>query len=332
VDAGDRERDDLRGAAPTRLDEGVEDDVDGRAGDGAEGGRRAVGVLEQDPVAAAGGEAQVRQGGHLPARAASVAASYAARRPAMVQTAPVRFDVLPAIDLAGGRVVRLVQGRFEHVTDYGDDPLATARDFLRGGSRSLHVVDLDAARTGVRPPEHRALLERLAEERPAGGVLQAGGGLRDAAAIEETLALGVDRVLVGTLAFRAPDVVADLALRHGARVCVTADVLDGSVRVAGWAEDAGVGATAAVADLAARGVGAFLVTAIERDGTLTGPDLRLLARVRAAAPDAILVASGGIATAADIAAVRDTGCDAVVVGRALYAGTITLADALAAAS
>jgi phosphoribosylformimino-5-aminoimidazole carboxamide ribotide isomerase len=239
------------------------------------------------------------------------------------------FDVIPAIDLAGGRVVRLVQGRFDTVTDFGGEPVGVARRFWAEGARSLHVIDLDAARSGERPAGHRAVIERLAAERPAGGVLQVGGGFRTAEAVDEAIALGVDRVLVGTLAFREPALLDTLVARHGARVCVTADTLDGTVRVAGWAEDAGVDVVDAVTDLTARGVGAFLVTAIERDGTLAGHDLRLLRAVRAAT-GGIVLASGGVGTVEHVIACRDAGADGVVVGRALLSGAIALPETLAA--
>jgi len=241
----------------------------------------------------------------------------------------VPFDVIPAIDLADSRVVRLVQGRFDTVTDFGGEPLQVAHRFWREGARSLHVIDLDAARSGVRPAPHLALIQRLASERPVGGVLQVGGGFRTEEAVDAAIALGVDRVLIGTAAFRDPDLLDRLVARHGDRICVTADTLDGTVRVAGWAEDAGVQGVDAIRDLSARGVGAFLVTAIERDGTLAGHDLRLLEAVRAAT-DGILLASGGVGTVAHVVACRDAGANGVVVGRALLSGAITLPETLAA--
>ncbi len=241
------------------------------------------------------------------------------------------FDVIPAIDLVEGRVVRLVQGRFDTVTDFGGEPLEVAHRFWREGARSLHVIDLDAARSGERPAAHLALIERLAAERPVGGVLQVGGGFRTEVAVDEAIALGVDRVLVGTAAFRDPALLDRLVARHGARICVTADTLDGTVRVAGWAEDAGIQVVDAVRDLSARGVAAFLVTAIERDGTLAGHDLRLLEAVRAAT-DGIVLASGGVGTVAHVVACRDAGANGVVVGRALLSGAISLAETLAAVS
>jgi phosphoribosylformimino-5-aminoimidazole carboxamide ribotide isomerase len=190
------------------------------------------------------------------------------------------------------------------------------------------VIDLDAARTGERSEQHRVLLARLAARKR--GKLQVGGGFRTAEAVDDALASGVDRVLVGTLAFRDPPAFAALVARHGERICLTADSLDGSARVAGWLEDSGEPTVELVRRLSEEGVGAFLVTAIDRDGTLAGPDLRLLAAARAATPG-ILLASGGIGSADDVRRVAEAGCDGVVIGRALLAGTLELADALAAA-
>jgi phosphoribosylformimino-5-aminoimidazole carboxamide ribotide isomerase len=238
------------------------------------------------------------------------------------------MDVIPAIDLVDGRVVRLVQGRFDASTDFGDDADSLADSFASGGARWLHVIDLDAARTGIRSEKHRALLARLSARKR--GRLQVGGGFRSAESVEEALASGVDRVLVGTLAVRDPDAFVDLVGRHGDRICLTADSLEGSARVAGWLEDSGEPTVELVRRFSGQGVGAFLVTAIDRDGTLAGPDLRLLESVRAATPG-ILLASGGIGSADDVRRVAEAGCDGVVIGRALLAGTLELVDALAAA-
>jgi phosphoribosylformimino-5-aminoimidazole carboxamide ribotide isomerase len=237
-------------------------------------------------------------------------------------------DVIPAIDLVDGRVVRLVQGRFDAATDFGSDLDAIADRFAAGGARWLHVIDLDAARTGERSEQHRLLLDRLAARKR--GKLQVGGGFRTAESVEQALASGVDRVLVGTLAFRDPDAFAALVREHGPRICLTADSLEGSVRVAGWLEDSGEPTVSLVQRLDEQGVGSFLVTAIDRDGTLAGPDLKLLAEVRAATTG-ILLASGGIGSADDVRRVAECGCDGVVIGRALLAGTLELADALTAA-
>ena len=199
------------------------------------------------------------------------------------------MEVIPAVDLSGGRVVRLLQGDYGRVTGFDETPDEAADRFALAGAGWLHVIDLDAARDGERSPEHAAVLARLARRR--GTRLQVGGGFRSREHVEAALASGVQRVLIGTLAARDPDTVAALAAEHGPRICVCADALDGSVRVAGWLEDAGESASDFVERFAQRGVGAFLVTAIERDGTLAGPDLRLLAGVRAVT-DGVLLAAG----------------------------------------
>ena len=237
------------------------------------------------------------------------------------------MEVIPAIDLQGGRVVRLHQGRFDDVTAFSDAPLEVAQRFAARGARWLHVVDLDAARDGTRPEAHAAILAELAAS--AGPALQAGGGFRDRDAIEDALEAGVDRVIVGTLAVREPATVASLAARHGPRICVSADVAGSSARIAGWLEDSGQSAVELVEGMAAAGVSAFVVTAVERDGTLAGPDLRLVDAVRAVTGGTLIVA-GGVASVRDIAAVRDAGADAVVVGRALLDRGLELEAALAA--
>jgi phosphoribosylformimino-5-aminoimidazole carboxamide ribotide isomerase len=235
------------------------------------------------------------------------------------------MEVIPAVDLSGGRVVRLLQGDYGRVTGFDETPDEAADRFALAGAGWLHVIDLDAARDGERSPEHAAVLERLARRR--GTRLQVGGGFRSAEQVEAALAAGVQRVLIGTLAARDPDAVAALAAQYGPRICVCADALDGTVRIAGWREDAGESASAFVERFTALGVGAFLVTAIERDGTLAGPDLKLLAGVRAVT-GAVLLAAGGFAALEHVTAARDAGCDGAVVGRALYDGSLNLREAL----
>src|SRR6476469_4584466 len=231
------------------------------------------------------------------------------------------MEVIPAVDLSGGRVVRLIQGDYGRVTGFDETPDEAADRFSLAGATWLPVLDLD----GARGREHAAILERLARRR--GTRLQVGGGFRSREQVEAALATGVQRVLIGTLAARDPGAVEALAAEHGRRICVCADALDGSVRVAGWREDAGVSASAFVERFSAHGVGAFLVTAIERDGTLSGPDLRLLADGRAVT-DGVLLAAGGFAALEHVSAARDAGCDGAVVGRALYDGSLNLREAL----
>jgi phosphoribosylformimino-5-aminoimidazole carboxamide ribotide isomerase len=221
---------------------------------------------------------------------------------------------VPAIDLLGGRVVRLHQGRYDRATVYADDPVAVAGELAAQGARRLHVVDLDAARDGVRPPAHARILEGIAAL--PGVRLQLGGGIRTERDVDAALETGAWRVLVGTLAVEEPETVGRLARETG-RVVGAVDCREGSVRVRGWADDSGADPLALVERLVAAGVRDVAVTAIERDGTGAGPDVGLIGRLRPAVPRE-LVAAGGVYAPIDVTAAVGAGADAVVVGRALY--------------
>ena len=236
-----------------------------------------------------------------------------------------RPRVVPAVDLLDGKVVRLRQGRFDEVTEYPVDPETAAAAYAEQGATLLHVIDLSAARDGVRPPVHAAVIRRLVER--SGMAVQVGGGIRSEDDVHEVLELGVARVLIGTLAALQPDLTGRLAAET-ARVAVAADVLDGTVRASGWLQDTGAPAEEFVRRLTSAGVRDFLVTAIDRDGTEAGPDTDLLARLRPHVPG-LLMAAGGIGSPADVAAVVDSGADCAVIGRALYDGSVTLAEASA---
>jgi phosphoribosylformimino-5-aminoimidazole carboxamide ribotide isomerase len=236
-----------------------------------------------------------------------------------------RPRVVPAIDLLDGRVVRLRQGKFDEVTEFPVDPERVAAEYAEQGATLLHVIDLSAARDGLRPPAHAALIRRLVEG--SGMAVQVGGGIRSEADVHDVLELGVARVLIGTLAAVQPDLAGRLATET-VRVAVAADVLDGTVRAAGWLQDTGAAAETFVQRLAEAGVRDFLVTAIDRDGTGAGPDTDLLLRLRPHVPG-LLMAAGGIGSPADVAAVVGAGADCAVIGRALYDGSMTLADASA---
>jgi phosphoribosylformimino-5-aminoimidazole carboxamide ribotide isomerase len=228
---------------------------------------------------------------------------------------------IPAVDLLDGRVVRLHQGSYARVTAFPDDPFELARRYAAAGAPWLHVVDLDAARTGERPPAHARVLEAIAGI--PGLRVQVGGGLRDEAGIRAALAVGAARVLVGTLAAADPELVGGLAAETG-RVAAALDCRDGRVRTHGWLEDSGADPVALVARLTAAGARDYLVTGIDRDGTGRGPDLDLIRSLRAGVPGALL-AAGGVGAAADVDAAVAAGADAVVIGRALLDGTVLFA-------
>ncbi len=216
---------------------------------------------------------------------------------------------IPAIDLLDGRVVRLRQGSYDHATEYSLEPERVAAGFAEQGATLLHVIDLSAARDGQRPDAHAAVLRRLVDG--SGMAVQVGGGIRSRDDVLAALELGVARVLVGTLAARDPRAVGALAAET-ARVAVAADVREGTVRAAGWLEDTGTPGAVFVRRLVECGVRDFLVTAIERDGT-----------------GGLLLAAGGIGSAADVVAAAAAGADGIVIGRALYEGELTLPEASA---
>ena len=239
------------------------------------------------------------------------------------------FEILPAIDLRGGNVVRLRQGDFGQETAYSDDPVAVAVEFAAAGARWLHVVDLDGARIGV--PAHVATTQAIAAAVGEEVRVEVAGGLRTPTDVRRALAAGATRVVLGTAALRDPAFAAAAVRNYGAdRVAAAIDVRDGQASGEGWDANAPTtDALDAIRRLAGEGVTTFEVTAIDRDGSLLGPDLDLLTRAVQLERGRI-IASAGIASMQDIAAVRGIGCAGAIVGRALYEGQLTLRDALTA--
>jgi phosphoribosylformimino-5-aminoimidazole carboxamide ribotide isomerase len=239
------------------------------------------------------------------------------------------FELLPAIDLRGGRVVRLQQGDFARETSYGTDPLKVAADFAAADATWLHVVDLDGARAGE--PRQTALLAAIVDAVGHRVRVEAGGGLRTIGAITLALEAGAARVAVGTALLRDPALAGTLVARVGpSRLAASIDVRDGLAVGDGWRPGAsGLEAAEAIAMLAAAGIATFEVTAIDRDGLLGGPDLDLL-RSLADLGLGRIIASGGVASIDDVLAVRSAGCDGAIVGRALYEGRVGLAELAAA--
>ncbi len=239
------------------------------------------------------------------------------------------FEVLPAIDLRAGRVVRLRGGDFEQETSFGDDPAETARGFVAAGASWIHLVDLDGARDPAR--RQVGLIHQVLGSVGEGAACEVAGGLRDGPTVASILAAGAARVVIGTAALGQAGFAATLVRTFGSRrVVVALDVRDGQAVGQGWRAGApGVPVEAALGRLAREGVTLFEVTAIERDGGLGGPDLELLGRLVALEAGAI-IASGGIRSVDDLLALRSLGCAGAIVGRALYEGSLDLAAAIAA--
>lgn len=232
------------------------------------------------------------------------------------------IDLYPAIDLCDGQVVRLTQGDYADVTVYGSDPVAVACSFADAGASWIHVVDLDAARSGS--PENRPIVAAIAAAVAGRAQIQTGGGVRALADARQLADAGVARVVMGSAAVRHPELVE--AAAQVVAVAVGLDHRNGEVAVHGWTEEAGVSLDEALGWYPA--ASAFVITDIARDGMLEGPDVAGLTAAAARAP-APVIASGGVSSLADVAALaKVAGIAGIITGKALYEGRFTVAEAL----
>ncbi|MEM1415507.1 MAG: 1-(5-phosphoribosyl)-5-[(5-phosphoribosylamino)methylideneamino]imidazole-4-carboxamide isomerase [Myxococcota bacterium] len=237
------------------------------------------------------------------------------------------MELIPAIDLLEGKVVRLRQGRYEEPTVYDDDPVGVAARFAEAGARRLHVVDLDGARDGA--PGNVEVIAAILARVPV--AVQVGGGIRDAEVAARWLDAGAERVVLGTAAIKNPALVRSLAETRAGSVVVAVDARGGEVAVEGWTEGSGVAAEALAREVDGWGAAAILYTNIERDGMRGGPDVPGTAALQAQV-EATVIASGGIGSLAHLVALREAGVRAAVCGRALYGGAFTLPEAFAASA
>ncbi len=238
----------------------------------------------------------------------------------------VTFELIPAIDLKEGHCVRLKQGRMDDATDYGDDPAAMAAHWQSLGATRLHVVDLDGAFAGK--PANREAVRGICEtlEIP----VQLGGGLRDLSTIESTLKLGVQRVILGSIAVSNPALVDEACRAFPGQICVGIDARGGMVAVHGWDDVTDVKAVDLARKFEDDGVAAIIYTDIARDGMLTGPNIEETANLAKAVSIPVIV-SGGVATMRDVTACAthvDQGICGAITGRAIYEGTIDFAEAM----
>lgn len=233
------------------------------------------------------------------------------------------MEIIPAVDVLEGRVVRLLRGDFDAVTEYATDPVAVARSWIEQGAALVHLVDLEGARSGRPDPQ---LWRGMAE---AGIPFQVGGGLRSPEIVQSALEAGAQRAILGTATLEDPTVLHDLAARFGAeRVAAAVDVSQGRAHGGGW-QDNGRELDGILESLS--GAGWLFVTSIQRDGTLEGPDLQLFERVAASVPGMRVGVAGGIGSLDHVRAAAGAGANAVIIGRALYDGVFTLAEATMAA-
>jgi phosphoribosylformimino-5-aminoimidazole carboxamide ribotide isomerase len=237
-------------------------------------------------------------------------------------------DLFPAIDIRQGRVVRLIQGEATRQTVYGDVPVAVAERFADQGAEWIHVVDLDRA---FGDGENLAVVRRIVARAGWRVRIQLGGGLRTLDRVREGLAQGVSRAVIGTAAALDPDVVgAAVAVMGADRIAVGIDARDGRVAIRGWTETSALDAQELARRVADEGVETIIYTDVARDGMLAGPDIDGARRLGEVGIE--VIASGGIASLADLRAVAAAGLAGAIVGRALYDGRFSLTDALAAAA
>ena len=235
------------------------------------------------------------------------------------------FTVFPAVDISDGHCVRLLQGRFGSETVYSDDPVRVAIGLSSAGARWLHIVDLDGARSGI--PANRDLV--LEAVRRASCPVQAGGGIRTLEDVEELLAAGANRAVLGTFAMEDPEGMALACARYGERIAVSLDARKGELASHGWTVGTGIPLLDAVRAFENAGVASFIYTDVNRDGTMQGPDLYGLGQL-AEVTNLPIVASGGVASLEDlrrVARMRPDGIAGVIIGRAFYEHKFSIGEA-----
>ncbi len=225
------------------------------------------------------------------------------------------MKVIAAVDIMGGSVVRLIRGNPADKVEYSNDPVEIARRWESIGADMLHIVDLDAAfSTGTNS-------ELIAKISQAVRIpLQIAGGIRSLEKAEEMLSVA-SRVVIGSMAYREPEVIRKLVKNNADRVTISVDQMDGMVMVKGWKESTRTTVAEAISQFLAIGVDEFLLTSIDRDGTLQGPDIKTLAD---AAVCARIIASGGISSIEDVIKIRSAGCSSVIIGKAMYDGKVSI--------
>ena len=233
------------------------------------------------------------------------------------------MELWPAIDLRGGKCVRLLQGDYDRETVFGDDPVEMARRFVEAGARRLHIVDLDGAKAGL--PVQADLVARMVTA--AGVPCQLGGGIRSLETARAYAAAGVQRLVVGSVAIEHPELLEAIARELPGRIVLGLDARDGRVATRGWLETSELPAIDVAKRHESLPLAAIVYTDIAKDGMMSGPNLAALAEMIREVHLPV-VASGGISKAADILAVADTGASGCIVGRALYDGAVTLAEAV----
>lgn len=234
------------------------------------------------------------------------------------------MNLFPAIDLYGGKAVRLYKGNYDEMTVYNDDPVSVAKDFEACGAKYIHLVDLEGARTGETPSLD--VIKRIVSETKL--FAEVGGGIRSMDTIEKYLSAGVKRVILGTAAVKNPSFLMAALLKYGEAVAVGVDIRDGMVAINGWTENSALHYTEFMERLISIGVRTVIVTDISRDGAMKGTNRSLYAELAENFPVLNVIASGGVSSLDDVKALSDMGVYGAIIGKAYYTGAIDLAEAL----
>ncbi len=230
--------------------------------------------------------------------------------------------IYPAIDIRGGKCVRLTQGRYDDITIFSDDPVNMALQFQKAGAKNLHVVDLDGARGDN---DNREIIRRIAKELSI--PVQTGGGIRTMADIEAVLEFGISRVILGTSAVRNPEIVSEAVKKYKNRIAVGIDAKNGFVAIEGWEKTSGIKAVEHAKNMEALGVQTIIYTDIATDGMLSGPNMLAMSEMVKKVKMEV-IASGGVSSLKDIRHLKEVGVAGVIVGKAIYTGDVDLKKAL----
>lgn len=231
--------------------------------------------------------------------------------------------IYPAIDLVGGKAVRLYKGDYAQMTVYSDDPTAVAKQFQAAGARHIHLVDLEGAKSGI--PANLSVIQRIIEETDL--FVEVGGGIRNMETVESYLSIGADRVILGTAAVTDPDFLKVALAKYGEKIAVGVDLKDGCVAIKGWTETSSLTADAFFASMQSLSVATIICTDISRDGAMKGTN-RELYRDLSSKYDIALIASGGVSSMEDVKALAAMGLHGAIIGKAWYIGAIDLKEAV----
>lgn len=233
------------------------------------------------------------------------------------------MEIIPALDIRGGRCVRLYQGDYEQETVFYEDPVTAALTWYSQGARWAHVIDLDGASAGE--PQNTKAVEEIVKE--SGLLVELGGGIREEAVAEKVLRLGVSRIVLGTVAIENRELVKRLCQRFGEAIAVSLDARDGKIAIRGWQKNTLVEVLQLGREMADAGVSRLIYTDIKRDGTLTEPNFDMIKRLTGETDVPVIVA-GGISRLEHLERLKEIGVEGAIIGKALYTGDINLGEAI----